>query len=298
MRQPLFGNKLVSIPFFDMGGVIADDPETASRLITRAIRLAEDVGASEIALRHKEAFFDCTKSGEGVFHNTEGEEIYYQVQTHKTRMVMELPGSPDLLMDSFKSKLRSQIRRPIKEGLTTRTAGIELLDDFYKVFTANMRDLGSPVHSKRLMENVLAQFKGQAQFVGVYNGSDPIAASLVISFKEILANPWASSLRAFSRQSPNMLLYFRMLEYACEKGLKQFDFGRSTVHEGTYKFKEQWGAKPRQLYWYSLSKKKKPMDDGVGPVSSKRAIVEKIWRMLPLSVANFIGPKIRGHIEL
>ena len=297
MSHPFWGSKLVSIPFFDMGGVIADNSETATLLISRAVMLGDEIGASEILLRHQNAFFDFGKLSLN-FDDAKQKKLYYHVQTHKFRMIMDLPGSPDILMNSFKSKLRSQIRRPMKEGLTSRIGGSELLDDFYRVFSVNMRDLGSPVHSKELIENVLVKFRGQAQIVGVYSGSDPIAVSLVIPFREILANPWASSLKAFSKQSPNMLLYFRMLEYACEKGLKQFDFGRSTMNEGTYKFKEQWGASPRQLYWYSLSKQKIPLDTVAGPVSPKRAMAEKIWKTLPLSVANFMGPKIRGHIEL
>lgn len=53
-----------------------------------------------------------------------------------------------------------------------------------------------------------------------------------------------------------MLLYWAMLEYACDQGYRQFDFGRSTPGEGTCRFKEQWGAKSHQLYWYQLSGKK------------------------------------------
>ena len=49
-------------------------------------------------------------------------------------------------------------RKPIKEGLTSKTGGAELLDDFYRVFLVNMRDLGSPVHSLKLMRQVLGEF--------------------------------------------------------------------------------------------------------------------------------------------
>jgi hypothetical protein len=47
-----------------------------------------------------------------------------------------------------------------------------------------------------------------------------------------------------------MLLYSAVLEFACREGFKEFDFGRSSVDSGTYRFKLQWGAHPRQLYWY------------------------------------------------
>ena len=113
-------------------------------------------------------------------------------------------------MKSFKSKLRSQIKKPIKEGLEAKVGGPELLEDFYKVFLINMRDLGSPVHSKKLMQNVLVAFLDKAKIIVVYKDRDPLACSLIIEFNDTLENPWASSLREYSRLSPNMLLYWTM----------------------------------------------------------------------------------------
>ena len=65
-------------------------------------------------------------------------------------MLLKLPATSTELMGSFKSKLRSQIRRPLKAGFTVEVGKSELIDDFYAVFLSNMRDLGSPVHSKKL----------------------------------------------------------------------------------------------------------------------------------------------------
>ncbi len=92
-------------------------------------------------------------------------------------------------MKSFKSKLRSQIKKPIKEGLTAKVGGPELLEDFYKVFAINMRDLGSPVHSKNLMKNVLEEFLESSRIVTVYKDDEPAACSLIVSFGDTLENP-------------------------------------------------------------------------------------------------------------
>jgi hypothetical protein len=35
--------------------------------------------------------------------------------------------------------------------------------------------------------------------------------------------------------------------------MKSFDFGRSTMNEGTYKFKKQWGCEPTQLHWSEIA---------------------------------------------
>ncbi|MEZ5583585.1 MAG: GNAT family N-acetyltransferase [Candidatus Competibacteraceae bacterium] len=73
--------------------------------------------------------------------------------------------------------------------------------------------------------------------------------------------PWASSLRKYNSLSPNMLLYWSVLEFACKKGYRIFDFGRSTPGEGTYRFKEQWGAKPVQLYWHYWLRGGRPLPE-------------------------------------
>jgi lipid II:glycine glycyltransferase (peptidoglycan interpeptide bridge formation enzyme) len=110
-------------------------------------------------------------------------------------MLLDLPGSSGTLMKSFKSKLRSQIKKPMKEGLKNKIGSIELIEDFYSVFTVNMRDLGSPVHSKTLIRNLLIEFKENAKLLMVYKGREPVAGSVIVGFKDTLENPYASSLK-------------------------------------------------------------------------------------------------------
>ena len=218
-------------------------------------------------------------------------------KSHKTRMLLNLPESSEELMKSFKSKLRSQIKKPVKEGLKSKIGGLELIDDFHEVFLVNMRDLGSPVHSKKLIQNVIEEFSEKAKIVIVYKEAQPIACSLFVAFEDTLENPWASALRKYSRLSPNMLLYWTMLEYACDNGFKYFDFGRSSPDEGTYKFKKQWGAKPFPLHWQYISLDGKSIEK---EISEKSKFDKAIgyWKKLPVVITRLVGPSIRKHIGL
>ncbi len=200
-------------------------------------------------------------------------------------------------MKSFKSKLRSQIRKPINDGLYSKIGRLELLNDFYNIFSINMRDLGSPVHSKRLIHNVLEAFPDKARIIIIYNENIPLACSLVAGFNNILQNPWASALRKYSRLSPNMLLYWAMLEYACKNGYAYFDFGRSTPDEGTYKFKQQWGAEPRSLHWQYVSLNGHQFQDSELDKSKFNKAVA-CWQKLPVPVTTIFGPMLRKHIGL
>ena len=289
MKNLLFGNQLVSIPFFDLGGLLADDSQTEGILLSEAARIGKNLGAGNVELRNIQSLsiIDSDPQWQGIV----------STRSHKVRMILELPGSPDELMKSFKSKLRSQIRVPLKEGLRAELGGKELMNPFYEIFVANMRDLGSPVHSRKIMESVFETFNEKCRIVIVYKEKIPLACSLMIGFKDILENPWASSLREYSRLSPNMLLYWTMLEYACTQGYRFFDFGRSTPDEGTYRFKEQWGAAPHPLTWqYVALNGKSTEKDGLE--KSKFDLAIKYWKKLPIPLTRILGPRIRKHISL
>jgi serine/alanine adding enzyme len=293
LKHFLFGNTLVSMPYFDSAGILANDDITADLLLQAAIDLGHELKVKCIELRH---------AGHSGFHTPPFAEksatgaIRLATRSHKVRMVLDLPGSSELLMDSFKAKLRSQIKKPIKQGLYAKIGGMELVDDFYRVFSENMRDLGSPVHSKFLIETVLEVFLGDARIVIVYKEDEPAACSVMIGFKNMLCNPWASALRRYSGLSPNMLLYWTMLEFACQQGFSHFDFGRSSPDEGTYKFKAQWGAQPQSLHWHYIS-----LDGSADTSSMDKSQFSKMieyWKKLPVSVTRIVGPMIRKHIGL
>jgi len=290
LKHFIFGNHLISIPFFDMGGILADDEETEKALLDEAIKLGKSLKVDKIELRHAHAH-SC-------FENLNlANSVTSTLKTHKVRMLLKLPESSAVLMKSFKSKLRSQIKKPIKQGLESKIGGMELVDAFYKVFLINMRDLGSPVHSKKLIENVLKQFKEHTSIVIVHKDNKPYAASIVSGFKDTLENPWSSSLHQYSRLSPNMLLYWTMLEYACENGYQYFDFGRSTPEEGTYKFKQQWGAQPEPLHWIHIHLNGKPVNEEASE-KTRFNIAIQCWQKLPVSVTGILGPMIRKNIGL
>lgn len=294
-KHPIFGNRLVSLPFVDGGGILAGSREAEELLLTEAVRLGRNVGATAIELRQEGALASMDDA------NAFGESSSWTSQrtvtrTDKVRMLLDLPASPAALITSFKSKLRSQINRSLKEGFGFRVGGLDLLEDFYKVFLVNMRDLGSPVHSRELMRQVLGEFPERSRMIVIYGPKEPVASALVIGGGRVLRNPWASSLRKYASMGPNMLLYLRMLEHACEGGYAVFDFGRSTLGEGTYRFKQQWGARPAPLHWHHIVLDGRSREAENSTERFRKA--SHYWSKLPVLVTRIIGPSIRKHISL
>ena len=294
VKSLLFGNTLVSMPFLNYGGVLADDEETEKQLLEKAKRLGRELRVQNIELRHSHPL-KWTDGQRAT--GSQGTEIP-EPMTHKVRMLLDLPESSTKLFESFKSKLRSQIRKPQKEGLVSFISGEELLDDYYKVFSINMRDLGSPVHSKKLFENILKEFGSCVRLNVVKYNEAAAAAGLIFCFRDLIEIIWASSLRSLNHLSPNMLLYWSFLEYVTDAGYRQFDFGRSTPDEGTYKFKEQWGAKPSTLYWYEHGLQGQSGHKTHETGYHFRRKGEEFWQRMPLILANAVGPLIRKNIPL
>lgn len=287
IHLPFRPGYLVSLPYCDVGGALADSPEIANQLLSYAISYADKNSIPKLEARSS---YPTQLSN-------------YQIP-HKVRMLLSLPKSSEALMSSFKSKLRSQVKKPFRDGLSAKLGGLELLDQFYPVFCQNMRDLGSPVHSRDWIFNVLKYFgdRGLCGLVYMPDGS-PAACGMILLHHQTVSIPWASSLKAFNRYNPNMLLYWSFLEYAADNGYKFFDFGRSTPDEGTYKFKAQWGAKPHPLYWvkFWLTKDKvQPVREKIASNSNGRSrdMAEKMIRNIPVPVATFLGSRVRKYISL
>ena len=157
------------------------------------------------------------------------------------------------MMAAFPPKLRSQINKGIKNGLTWDIGGPSLLPAFYKNLFPKHADLGSPVHSFNFFKTIFSVFPGRAFICVIYHKGTPAAAGFVFRFKNRLFNPWASSLKQFRSLNTNMLLYWQMIRLACDLYLDTFDMGRSSKGAPTFRFKQQWGPKLTPLSWYTLT---------------------------------------------
>jgi len=273
LKSRLFGDYIVSMPYFNYGGPLSSTPALSLLLMEAAAEKARALGCS-----HAE------------FRETGAREIWAE---RKDKVVMELslPGDADALWTSFGPKLRAQIRKPLKEGAEFIQGGSELLPEFYSVFSRNMRDLGTPVYPIVFFEEIVTRFPEHASIVLVRYRRKAVAAGFLLGYRKRLEIPWASSLREYNSLGVNMLLYSETLRLAIEKKYDTFDFGRSSIGGGTYNFKKQWGATEKQLFWhYWLSKGGAPPQ--LNPANPKYRLAISLWRRLPLFVANRVGPLI------
>jgi len=287
-KRPFAKEKLVSLPFCDVGGLLSNDKQSEVSLLDFVTQWenTHQCGTGEI------------RQGGIAIDSTE------QSTTQKVRMLLSLPESATELMANFKSKLRSQIRKAEKNGLTVELStspSSALVDDFYQVFSVNMRALGSPVHHKKWFYSLVENYGDKLVLACIYADKKIIGAGIVLKNGNKAAIPWASTDAQFNRLAPNMLLYWQLLAHCADSGICEFDFGRSTLGEGTYRFKSQWGAEPFYLHWSpltALTVASHPTPESPKQENRLRNTIATCWSKLPLPLANMCGPMIRKYISL
>jgi FemAB-related protein (PEP-CTERM system-associated) len=288
ISRPFGSARWVSLPFCDLGGPLADDAALAASLAARA---RADLGARQLAGLELRCLGTLDAAADPA-----------TLAGRKVRMLLDLPGSADDLMKSYPPKLRSQVRKAAKNGLEAEvSAAPAAVDEFYEVYARNMRRLGSPPHSRAWFEAIHRHYGADGLFfVLVRHEGKVVGAGCVLVCGDRAVIPWASTLADYNRLAPNMQLYDTILAAACARGMREFDFGRSTYGEGTYKFKEQWGARPCPLAWQEWKAgASQPHAETVkaGP-GRLRPLVEQVWQQLPLALTNSLGPRLRRYITL
>lgn len=273
LNSRLFGNYIVSIPFFNYGGAIANHSDIESALNQALENKALELGATHIEYRD-------IKPREGLPSKTE-----------KLALVLKLPTHSEELWADIGSKVRSQIKKSETYNLTYKTGKADLLNEFYDVFSRNMRDLGTPVYHKCFFKNILDCSEINATIAIVTHHNKPVSCAFLIHYRDTMEIPWASTIQQANQYNANMFMYWNVLKTAITNKAEYFDFGRSSDDGGTFKFKLQWGAHPLQLYWNYWLKGQAELPE-LNPNNPKYQLAITVWKKLPVWLTTLIGPHI------
>lgn len=274
VRSFVFGDYLVSMPFLNDGGPVGT-PAAREALGAWAAGEARRLGVKLLELR-------SSRPVPGDLETTD----------RKITVKLPLPDDADTLWkDGLRAKVRSQVRRPMKVGMTARIGAGELVDPFYRVFSITMRDLGTPVLPRSFFEAICDGLGDRVIACVVDHEGEAVAAGFGFLYKGSYEITWAGALREHSRDAPNMLLYWALMEACIERGAHTFDFGRCTPGSGTHRFKKQWGGDDHPLPWAQWS----PEGGGgepPNPDSPKYRLAIDLWRRLPLGATTLLGPRL------
>ena len=267
----LFGNSAISLPFGVYGGVAATNEEAALSLEQEAQHIAKRVGADCLELRNTEArHADWPK-----------QDLYV---TFRKEILPELEAN----LLAVPRKQRAMIRKGIKNGLRSE---IDIgVDRFFGLYADNVHRHGTPAMPKKYFQALVAEFGADCEILTV-TGPDNQVLSSVLSFyfRDEVLPYYAGDAEAARDLAANDFKYWELMRRACEKGLKIFDYGRSKQGTGSFAFKKNWGFEPKLLHYEFCLYKRDAIPQN-NPSNAKYKTMIAVWRRLPISVANWLGP--------
>jgi FemAB-related protein (PEP-CTERM system-associated) len=273
VKSVLFGNSLISNAFCVYGGIVAADAEASAALEGEAIRLAarEKVDCLE---------FRTMKPNHSQW--LQKRDLYF---TFRRPIHTDL----DANMKAIPRKQRAMVRKGISNGLRSECDGdVARLHDIY---AHSVRNLGTPVFSRRYFELLKEEFGDSCDIVTVLHGTKPVASVLNFYFRDEVLPYYGGGLSEARDLAANDFMYWEVMRRACERGFKLFDFGRSKAGTGAYSFKRNWGFEPTALtYQFRLIRAEKIPE--VNPLNPKFQAFIALWRRLPVPLTKVLGPPI------
>jgi len=279
VRSRIFGRLLVSTPQAAYGGVLADSDEVGDAILRRA---------RDLAGQHRVRFLELRSYRNAVpAPDLMPKDLYVTFR-------QELAADPEVNLARIPRKTRAEIRAGMRNELEFKVdeAGV---DAFYRVYSRSVRDLGTPVFSKRLFANGLKAFGPDCKIFSVHYRGKIVAAVWTLFYKDEVLPYYGGGLREFNRLGINNFMYWMLMRYASERGFRVFDFGRSKKGTGSFDFKKRWGMTMEDLpYQYHLAGQEHMPD--TSPLNPKFSLGIRIWQALPLPIANALGPIVSRHL--
>ena len=270
VKSVLFGNALVSTPFCVYGGVVAVDESVRIALESAACELANQLGVGHLELRN----IKPSMSGRPV------KQLYVTFRKG-------LDPDPEKNLAAIPRKQRAVVRKGISAGL------VSVIDDdvnrFYNVYAESVRNLGTPVFGKKLFSVLREVFGKDCEILSVESQGRIVSSVMSFYFRDEVLPYYGGGVAVARDIYASDFMYWEVMRRAVEKGINVFDYGRSKVGTGSYRFKTHWGFEPTPLHYeYDLIRNKSIPD--VNPLNPKYQLFISAWKHLPMPLSKVIGP--------
>jgi len=273
VKSFFFGHSLVSLPFCVYGGSAATDPEAGHALHASAHELAKELRVSHLELRDRTI-----------------KEPDWPRQDLYVTFRKEILPDVEANMLAIPRKQRAMVRKAVQRGLRAEfDAGV---DRFFDLYADNVHRHGTPALAKRYFAALKEIFGEDCKVLTVLDPQRRAISSVVTFYFRDEALPYYAGDDERARElAGNDFKYWALLENACTRGYRIFDYGRSKQGTGSFAFKKNWGFEPSPLaYEYALLRGNQLPENN--PMNPKYRALIAGWRRLPIGLANTIGPHI------
>ena len=269
-----FGRKLVSVPHAVLGGVCARSEQAAECLVQRAVEETRRLKCDYLELR-------------GLSEHP-GEWV---VDRRYAAFHLRLDPDPDRVWRGMRKSHRRAVAKAQTRGLAVEldSDGIRRFSSFY---ARDQRNFGTPTLGRSWIHDLVSIFPEYHSIARVVFDDKPIAQFLVRRFRGIVSEVVGNDDPRFREWNPNSLLEWALIQDACLKGYKIYDFGRSLLESGSSLFKIGWGAEPLPLVYQFFRNGSVRLPD-TSQTNPKRQRLARTWKRLPMPLADAIGPLVR-----
>ena len=271
VKHLLFGHSLISVPFCVYGGALADDPDAQGALESRAMALAERLGVDHLEVRNQLPVRDDWLRKEGLY-------VTFR------RAISE---DHDANLSAIPRKQRAMVRKGIKAGLVGEQD--EGIDNLYQAYSESVRNLGTPVFPRQHFRAIRAEFGDDVDVITVRHEGRVVASVMNYYFRDQVLPFYGGGISAARNLAANDFMYWEVMRRAVDRGCRVFDFGRSKVDTGSYRFKKHWGFEPEPLNYEYFLVRATEMPD-LNPNNPKYRLFINAWKRLPVGVSRAIGP--------
>jgi hypothetical protein len=268
--------RLRSIPVFSYGGPLGDSDAGEAALLDEARALAERDRVQGLSVN------TGVRRLEGA--GFEAEEIL-------PRWVVELPTDLEALRAGWR-KTSNNLFRSLKK---TDTAGLEFraaathrdLRSFHRLYVGTMRahrSLPRSLLQLRLARDLLGPH--MKVFLVRHAGRD-VAAGVYHVFGDTIELIYNGSDDSALKLRPNHFLYWEVMRWARDQGLRRIDLGGAYADTPLARFKQQWGAQPQPRFRLNHragdgdTRAESIASIGYGAEGSERRLVDLAWRYIP-----------------
>ncbi len=284
------GTNLISVPYGVYGGPLGDDLSIEQALVERAIEEARRMGVGRLELRSKDELGERLGSTAQAQARFKGSDLYFT-------FVRELPSRPEDVLAGMPKKARAEARKARQKGGLELHEGAWYVEDLYRMFLDNKRQLGSPALPAEMFRQLLSFLGKDAHVHLVRRGRDPLAAVMSFAFNGTLIAYYSGTKSGADRAfSASNFMYMALQEWAVERGFRQFDFCRSRGDSGAFQFKLHQGFEPSPLDYRYLSVRKQGLP-GLTPSNPRTKVLREVWSRLPRGFVELVSPAVSRYLS-
>ncbi len=276
VKSALFGNSLVSTPFCVYGGALGSD-EVKRALEARAIEIGTELAVDQIELRYKNQ-----------------QNNHWITRSQHATFGCSLAQDDAAILAGIKKNQRALIRKGLQSAMSWHVEQDN--NDFYAIYSESLRNLGTPVFSKALIDALQKEFPEDTDILTIRNDGKAVSSVFNFYYQGQVLPYYGGGKPAARELKSNDFMYYQLMCHAVRsKACHFFDFGRSKLESGAYSYKKHWGMQDELLHYQFYLIKAEQLAN-LSPNNPKYQLFIKLWQKLPLGVSRWLGPKLAHYL--